>query len=334
MAMGALQVRAEADSVRALLERMKGQFELALPKHLTADRLLRVALTAVQNTPKLLECDRVSLLSAVMTCAQLGLEPDGVMGQAYLVPFKGKVVFIAGYKGLITLARNSGEISSIQAHEVCERDHFDFAYGLSERLDHRPATGARGEVTHFYSYAHFKDGGHIFEVLTRADVEKIRDGSEGYKAFKAGYVKTTPWVDHFVQMGRKTAIRRLANYLPRSVQKAAAFEDAYDRGATPIANEMGELVAIEEQKPEKEPAGERVTAKMDQLAGAEAPKRRGRPPKQPEPFRDATVTGRADAPQKEDFEAAVGREIEETLAGYDDDVFPGDLPMGSPEPGE
>ena len=90
MGMNAVQVKQESDNVRGLLEKMKGQFEMALPKHVTPDRLIRVALTAVQNTPKLLECDRRSLLSAVMTCAQLGLEPDGVLGQAYLVPFRAR----------------------------------------------------------------------------------------------------------------------------------------------------------------------------------------------------------------------------------------------------
>src|SRR5581483_7497984 len=129
---------------------MKPQLEMALPRHLTAERLLRVAMTAVQNTPKLLECDRTSLYAAVMTCAQLGLEPDGVLGQAYLVPFAGRVQFIPGYKGLITLARNSGDVVSISAHEVCKNDRFFYSFGLNERCEHVPADGDRGEVTHFY----------------------------------------------------------------------------------------------------------------------------------------------------------------------------------------
>lgn len=233
----------QTDTVRQALEKMKGQFALALPKHLTPDRLLRVTMTAVQNTPKLLECDRTSLFSAVMTCAQLGLEPDGVLGQAYLVPFKGKVQFIPGYKGLLTLARNSGEISTVQAHAVRVGDDFSYAYGLNEHLDHVPAEDNEdGEITHFYAYAKFKDGGHIFEVMTRAAVDRIRDQAEGYKAFKANKIKSTPWVDHYPQMGRKTAIRRVANYLPMSVQRAVAIEAAYEAGDHAEIDKFGEIV--------------------------------------------------------------------------------------------
>lgn len=230
------------DSVRTLLERLKPQLQMALPKHLTADRLLRVAITSCQNTPKLLECDRRSLLSAIMTCAQLGLEPDGVLGQAYLVPFKGRVQFIPGYKGLLTLARNTGQVVAISAHEVCRKDSFDYAYGLNERLEHVPAEGERGEITHFYAYAKFKDGGHYFEVLTRADVDKVRDKSEGYQAFKAGRIKSTPWADHYVQMGRKTAIRRIANYLPMDVQRAALLEGAYEQGRHAHMTDDGNVI--------------------------------------------------------------------------------------------
>lgn len=273
MAMNALQVKQESDTVRTLLEKMKGQFEMALPKHVTPDRLIRVALTAVQNTPKLLECDRRSLLSAVMTCAQLGLEPDGVLGQAYLVPFKGKVQFIPGYKGLISLAFNSGDVISLKAMAVRERDNFSYEYGLDEHLRHKVASGDRGEITDFYAYARLKGGGFVFEVMSRAEVEKVRDGSEGYKAFKAGFTKSTPWHDHFEQMGRKTLIRRLSNYLPRSVQKAAAFEDAYERGVPAVANDLGEIVLIEDQTEEGEEAiDERraavTTSKLDAIAGA------------------------------------------------------------------
>ena len=115
-------------TVRTALEAIKGQLALALPKHITADRLLRVVMTQVQRTPALLECERTSLYAAVMTAAQLGLEPDGVLGHGYLVPFKSrgvqKVQFIPGYKGLIALARNSGEVSSIQAQPVYEPGKF------------------------------------------------------------------------------------------------------------------------------------------------------------------------------------------------------------------
>lgn len=241
---------APIEMVRAELARPGRQKALAavLPKHLTPERLCRLALLACEKTPKLLECDRVSLYGAILTAAQLGLEPDGVLGQAYLVPFKGKVQFIPGYRGLITLARNSGAVVSVAAQAVREKDHFAYRFGLDPQCDHIPsAEKDRGEITHFYAVATFKDGGHHFDVLTRADVEKIRDSSPAYKSGGE-----TPWKSHFEEMGKKTAIRRIAKYLPMNVQRAAAIADAYDRGIHAHIDETGEvreeLVAAREAK--------------------------------------------------------------------------------------
>lgn len=240
-----MEKKGPADQVRRALELLKPQMAMALPKHLTPERLCRVAMTAIQSTPKLLECDRTSLYAAILTCAQLGLEPDGVLGQAYLVPFAGKVQFIPGYKGLISLARNSGEVVSINAHEVCKADHFAYAFGLEEKLDHVPASGERGPITHFYAVAKFKGGGHHFEVLSRAEVDAIRDGSSGYKQAlkyaKSGEEPRSPWVQNYAEMGKKTAIRRMAKYLPMNVQKAAAIADMYDAGRHSELGDAGEL---------------------------------------------------------------------------------------------
>lgn len=258
------------EDVRATLERLKPQMMLALPRHLTPERLCRVAMTAIQNTPKLLECDRTSLFAAIMTCAQLGLEPDGVLGQAYLVPFAGKVQLIPGYRGLISLARNSGEVRSIAAHEVCARDEFEYAYGLEPVLRHVPANGDRGDITHFYAVAHFVNGGHHFEVMTRSEVEAIRDGSSGYKTAlryaKAGQDPQTPWVQNFVEMGKKTAIRRISKFLPMNVQKAAALADSYDTGRHAQIGDAGELVIDVEAEPEEPKSHEVSTSGLDQFA--------------------------------------------------------------------
>lgn len=241
------------ETVRQTLEKMKPQFAMALPKHLTPDRLLRVAMTSIQNTPKLLECDRTSLFAAIMMCAQLGLEPDGVLGQAYLVPFAGKVQFIPGYKGLISLARNTGEVVSIQAHEVRERDEFDYAFGLNEVLTHKPARGQRGEITYFYAIAKFKDGGYHWDVMSVEEVLAIRDKSSGWKSAVANAEKykkpnTSPWQEHFAEMGKKTAIRRIAKYLPMSVQRAVAVEDNFEAGKHVTIDSYGEiLVSAPEQ---------------------------------------------------------------------------------------
>lgn len=322
----AMAVKQQVDTVRAALEKLKPQLALALPKHLTPERLMRVTMTAVQNTPKLLECDRTSLFAAVVTCAQVGLEPDGVLGQAYLVPFKKKVQFIPGYKGYLTLARNSGEISSIQAHEVCENDEFEYAYGLNEKLHHIPAEGDRGEITHFYAYAKFKDGGHVFEVLTRAQVDAIRDNSEGYKfalqakreaeadpkkeGWKMKSYEEAPWVKHYAQMGRKTAIRRLANYLPLSVQRAATLDAAYEDGKHASVNDYGEIVLEgeaqvvdddqQQEAPQQDQQPTSAASKLDTLAGDEPAAEK----RQPRKTRDVAVP--EPEPSAEPFPPPVG----------------------------
>ena len=220
------------EQIAYLLKQKSGEIAKMLPKHLNAERLLKVAQIAATTTPDLAKCDIASLVGAIGQCAQMGLEPNTVLGHAYLVPFNTKrkdasggerwvnsVQVIIGYKGLIDLARRSGQIVSIAAHEVCQADKFDLVYGLDEKLNHTPAMGDRGEVIGFYAVAKLKDGGHCFEFMSRHQVEAIRDGSQGYqRAKKLGKESAHPWSAHFVEMGRKTAIRRLAKFLPLSVE--------------------------------------------------------------------------------------------------------------------
>ena len=241
-------VAGKKKTLNMLLEDMKPQFAMVLPKHLTAERICRIAVTQWRTNKDLGNCDFDSFLSAIMTAAQLGLEPDGVLGHGYLVAYSKKgetlkqVQFIPGYKGLLALARNSGEVSSISAHEVCEKDEFDFAFGLEEKLVHKPARGDRGKVTNFYAIAKFKDGGHHMDVMTVEEVEALRNKSSGYKAFKSGYTKSAIWDEHFIEMGRKTAIRRIAKYLPLNVQRAAAIDSMYDAGRNAQIDKYGDFI--------------------------------------------------------------------------------------------
>jgi recombination protein RecT len=260
------------EAVRRSLELMKPALALALPPHLTVDRLLRVVLTVLQQTPALLDCDRASLYRAVMTCAQLGLEPDGVLGQAYLVPSRGKVQLVPGYRGFIALARNSGEVTSINAQAVHRNDRFEYAYGLAERLEHVPAGGDRGEITHFYAYAKFKDGGHHFDVMSRGEVDAVRDRSESYQAYRAGRIEDTAWVTGYAEMGKKTVIRRIAKFLPLAVQKAAALADLYESGHNAALDDLGELI-VDLPDVERMPAEKPVPpprSRLDAFAAAES----------------------------------------------------------------
>ncbi len=247
------------ESVRRELEMMKPQLATALPPHLTADRLVRTVLTVLQSMPALLECDRASLYRAVTTCAQLGLEPDGFLDQAYLVPSRGKVQLVPGYRGFIALARSSGEVTSINAQAVHRHDRFEFAYGLNERLEHVPAEGPRGEITHFYAYARFKDGGYHFDVMSRSEVDAVRDRSESFQAY--------------AEMGKKVVLRRLARFLSPAVQKAAALADLYESGRYAVLDNLGvividlpESVPAEEMKPASRSA-EGIDLSEEELAG-------------------------------------------------------------------
>lgn len=249
-------VKQQVDQVRDLLEKMKPQMEAALPRHITPDRMARVAVTCITNTPKLLNCDRTSLLSAIMACSQLGLEPDGLLGQAYLIPFGNKVQFIAGYKGLIDLARRSGDVSSILAKEVYENDIFEVDYSQEPPFKHRPLLrGERGEVIMFWCLARFKDGGYHWDYMTVEEVNAIRDNSNGYKAalsIAAKYKKDpdSPWIKNYIEMGKKTVVRRICKYLPMSVSRVAAIEDMVDAGKH-VENRDGDFIVINEDDSEE-----------------------------------------------------------------------------------
>lgn len=226
-------------SVKAFFESQKSTLQAVLPRHVSPDRMLKIALGALRTTPKLMGCTVESLMGAVIQVSQLGLEPNTPLGHAYLIPFENRkkgtveVQIVLGYKGLIDLARRSGQIVSIAAHEVCENDHFEYAYGLDERLEHRPALGERGKIIAFYAVAKMVGGGHAFEVMSNDQILAIRDASQGWKTAKRfGKEKESPWGAHYAEMGRKTCLRRLVKYLPVSIEmaNAVALDDLHASG--------------------------------------------------------------------------------------------------------
>lgn len=212
-----------------MLEKFKGEIARALPKHINPDRMTRIALTAFRMTPKLGECEPASIFAAVIQSSQLGLEV-GLMGEAHLVPYGNKCQLIPGYQGLMKLARNSGLVQDIYAHEVRANDTFDVVFGLDRSLVHQPlkkfgfpaSDEERGEIVGFYAVGKFKDGTSTFVAMSRFEVEKLRDNSKGYQAAKR-YKKESLWDTDFLSMGLKTAIRRLCKFLPKSPELAAAL---------------------------------------------------------------------------------------------------------------
>lgn len=209
------------------LKSYKSEIARALPRHLTADRMTRIALTEFRKNPLLAKCDPASLFGAIVICSQMGLEP-GVFGQAWLLPFWNsnkkiyEVQLIPGYKGFIKLAKNSGEIKSLEARVVWSNDKFEVSYGHESKLIHVPnLDGDRGSMRLAYLYVEFKDGGHYFEVLTKADIEGIKARSKSRN--KEGKL-VGPWVTDEEPMWRKSAIRRGSNYLNLSPEMVRAIE--------------------------------------------------------------------------------------------------------------
>lgn len=205
---------------------MEKEFAKAMPRGEEAVQLVRDAITVVNKTPKLAECETTSVLGSLMTCAQLGLRP-AVLGEAFVLPFWDSKTggyaaqLIIGYPGYIRLALESQLVDSLMPRLVHAEDEFDVDYGVNDTLIHKPARGKlRGDVTDYYAIAKFRSGGHAFFVMNRPEVEEHRDRFATTKT-RAGKI-FGPWVDHFDAMGQKTTIRMLAKYLPKTPRLAIA----------------------------------------------------------------------------------------------------------------
>lgn len=198
-----------------LQDSYKAQIAAALPRGLTADRMVRVVLTAINRQPKLLECSKESLWQAVIDSASLGLFPDA-LGRSYLVPYGNKCQLIIGYKGLIDLMYRSDRIDMIQTGVVHEGDGWTYQRGMTPKLEHTPGDKP-GKWTHVYTVVHLK-GCNMpsLEVMTRAEVLAIKARS---RASGSG-----PWVTDEEAMAIKTCIRRHSKVLPMSAEVAQAIE--------------------------------------------------------------------------------------------------------------
>lgn len=246
-----------ADQIRS----MEQQFALAAPKGVEAAQLVRDALTALRQTPKLAECTPQSVLGSLMSCAQLGLRP-GVLGHAYLLPFWDKrqggqvAQLVVGYQGLVELAHRSGQIQSLIARTVFENDHFDVDYGLEDKLVHKPYMGGdKGQPIAYYSVAKFTTGGHAFFVMSHPEMLEYRD--KHAKARNRNGQVFGPWVDNFEAMAHKTCVRQLSKWMPKSTELATAIsaDETVRVDLTPDAINYG-------QHPDSDGAPEQVDGEV------------------------------------------------------------------------
>lgn len=234
-------------AIRNDLEAYKEQIRIALPmtakKYLTPERVAKVALLAIGKNPTLMTCTRESILQAIMDTASLGLEVGGALGHAYLVPYKNKgggyrAQAIIGYRGYISLARRSGTISSVAANVVYKKDTFEIDLGSGEPPVHKPyLDGNRGDPKLVYAVARFKDGAVHTEFMTMDQVDQIRERSQARN--------NGPWVTDYLEMARKTVIRRAAKYWPISIEMADAMEMDNRADSGGFANNAGMIVTAD-----------------------------------------------------------------------------------------
>lgn len=203
----------EKKTMQTYIKSMEGEIKKALPSVITPERFTRMVLSAISTNPKLGSCTPSSFLGAMMSAAQLGLEPNTPLGQAYILPYSNKgtleAQFQLGYKGLIDLAYRSGEVELVQAHIVYENDTFECEFGLEAKLKHVPAESNRGKAVKVYAMFKTKSGGYGFDVMSMDDV---RTHAQKYsKAYSSSF---SPWATNFEEMAKKTVLKRCLKYAP------------------------------------------------------------------------------------------------------------------------
>jgi recombination protein RecT len=193
-------------------------FQQLLPRGMDPDRFIRMAMKAIISNPKLATCDKASMVIALGTAAELGLDPNGALGYGAIVPFNNRksgkleAKFMIGYKGLLALMYRTEIFQTITAHEVCENDLFEYEYGLNAHLKHVPAMRERGAVTTFYAYYKTKDGGFDFQVASKEEL--LAWGQQYSRNFDQS---DSPWQTAEDEMCKKTLLRKLSKYGPIQV---------------------------------------------------------------------------------------------------------------------
>lgn len=258
------EIQQKDTSLKGLIKAMEPEIKKALPSVITPERFTRMVFTALSSIPKLQQCTPQSFLGAMMQAAQLGLEPNTPIGQAYLIPYGNVCQFQLGYKGLLDLAYRSGEIKDIQAHEVHENDEFEYELGLEPKLKHIPAKNNRGTVTMYYAVWHTKTGGYGFEVMSKDDV--LEFAQKKSKSFRKG-----PWQTDFDAMAKKTVLKQALKYAPIATDfvKAVATDETVKSHITEnMEDEPDETLTIDA---EAVSSGDTVPQNVDPETGEVIP---------------------------------------------------------------
>ncbi len=248
--------------LKVLLTKMQGQIAKALPSVLTPERYTRMVMTALSTNAELQQCTPESFLGAVMQAAQLGVEPNTPLGQAYLIPYRNKgrleVQFQLGYRGILDLAYRSGEVSIVDAQAVHENDVFEYEYGLDPKLTFKPALKNRGPVIAYYAMFRTKAGGYNFTVMSKEDIQNHM------KQYSRSSGSTySPWVTNFDAMAKKTVLKQVLKYAPLKSDfvKAVASDETIKTDIQPDMADLGDekeiinVTPVPEEVKEEAPEG-------------------------------------------------------------------------------
>jgi recombination protein RecT len=241
--------RESASELARLLDAARPRLAMVIPKDMSVDRVIGVIQNEFARNPRLRECDPPSVVRAVVQATELGLDPSPKLGQVWFIP-RGKKVkgewrqtceMQLGYKGALKKAYESDRILSVDAVVVCANDRFEIQRGTHPDVVHEYKLDARGDVVGAYFAARLTPHeGNIWRVdhMTLDEIVSIRDRSDGYRAFKAGRIKSNPWETDFDEMARKTMLVRGLKTCPISDSFRAALEaDADDMRAAHAASQ-------------------------------------------------------------------------------------------------
>ena len=244
---------------------MKDRIAAVLPKHLTADRVIQIAATTINKNPRIAQCSPASLLGAVMQASILGFPPVDALGYCYFVPYGRDVQFQIGYRGMVELARRSGDIRMLYAETVREGDEFEVELGLYPKLVHKPKLDSSKPLIYVYAVCHFLNGGYNFKVLSRADVEYLRMRNPMQKGAPTG-----AWATDYEAMAKAKSVKQLSKFLPMSIdqQMALATDEAvirpesFQNGKVKVDEIQYDEVVGEYYASSQEPAGETATGEL------------------------------------------------------------------------
>jgi len=301
----------DAGTLKALLEQMKGSISQALPKHVTPDRIIKTMLVAANRTPDLLSCTQASIIETISRAAELGLDLSGTLGEAYPVPFNNRVgdnwikqcQLIIGYRGLAKLARQSGDVSYIEAEVVCENDQFDFEKGMNAKCSWKPPLkGERGEPIGAYSLVKLKDGGVQFDFMTTDDIDKIRRRSKSGSDRNGNAIGA--WKSDWSAMAKKTVFRRLAKWLPLSAEKSELLMQAMEQDSMDYGSDIISVHRVDDE------STSRIKRLADRLGA-------GEPTPDTTPSSSATSGDGQPQPteQAEDDDEAAGQRQDDSATG-------------------